>query len=162
MISIKKYNKLKNKRGTSNINIPNGNHEYQKENINKLKPNENSNISKQKSNILLESEIKPEMINQNTSISSINSSKLKNELNDSLTSIKGYFLLKKMKYTYIGLYNNNITFISNNNVPNRKSTSSLINDTNLDSNFDINQIKKEKDGFGIITWEDKSKLYATF
>ena len=164
MLSIKKYNKLKNKLGTANINIPNGNSNYyQREIINKVTNNENPNISRQKSNILPESEIKPEMVNQNTSISSINSSKYKNELNDSLTSIKGYFLLKKMKYTYFGLYNNNnITFISNNNIHNKKSTTSLINDTNLDSNFEINQIKKEKEGFGIITWEDKSKLYATF
>ena len=42
MLSIKKYNKLKNKLGTANINIPNGNSNYyQREIINKVTNNEN-------------------------------------------------------------------------------------------------------------------------
>ena len=73
MISIKKYNKLKNKLATANMNIPNGNYDYQRENTNKLKNIENLNLSRQKSNVVPESELRPEMINQNTSISSINS-----------------------------------------------------------------------------------------
>ena len=74
--------------------------------------------------------------------------------------IKGYFLLKKKKYTHEGntkcltqtestSNNNNNNNINNNN----------INNTNKNKNIKPTIIKE---GFGIITWEDKSQLYSNF
>ena len=107
--------------------------------------------------------------------------------------MKGYFLLKKKKYTHEGntksFYQTNISskLIENNNNGNininqennisNSNKNNINNNNNGNNNNDNNNINKPKsnrnlnlsikptvikEGFGIITWEDKSQLFSIF
>ena len=69
--------------------------------------------------------------------------------------MKGYFLLKKKKFEHKG----KTKIIEESLSPNISSNNNNLNNTNDKSNIKSSVIKE---GFGIITWEDKTQIYSIF